>query len=306
MADTLDTSIQPPAISLTSLENANASGTSSPPPPPLPELPYSLRDHKKSIAVVWTLLALDAAIMPLALFYPLWYASGLAPAYIFAVTTSLFGIISGLEWAYRSWQLWKKEDVRPFGGKRNGFDFFHISYTTAYGISLLELIVGAAPQQPYIRLCAMPTPSFILFFGGELLLFSILQALQIPTPFQISSQPKGATMRPATYMIVEDVVSVDTGVGRRYRKAINDRYEASPMFRSMLHRLNLFWAIPALAVGAGCTAVVADDRVPQTIAYGIGWGVPPLWVCVWVLVTIYWVQSSLRKEKEAWAKESRV
>ena len=88
--------------------------------PALPELPYSLRDHKLNIAIIWSLLALDAAIMPLVLFYPLWYASDLVPAYIFAVTTGLFGIISGIEWAYRSWRLWRQEWVRPFGGKRTG------------------------------------------------------------------------------------------------------------------------------------------------------------------------------------------
>ena len=71
-------------------------------------------------------------------------------------------------------------------------------------------------------------------------------------------------------MIVEDVMAVDTGIGRAYRKAINDRYEASPMFRNMLHQLNLFWAVPALFVGAGVTAAVVDYRVPQTLAYGLG------------------------------------
>lgn len=76
--------------------------------------------------------------MPLVLFYPLWYASDLKSAYIFAVTTGLFGVISGIEWAYRSWRLWREEFVRPIGGKRNGFDFFHISYTTGYCIALVS------------------------------------------------------------------------------------------------------------------------------------------------------------------------
>jgi hypothetical protein len=116
----------------------------------------------------------------------------------------------------------------------------------------------------------MPAPSFILFFGGEFLLFSIFSALDLPNPCKISSQPKGAPVRPGTYMVIEDVIAVDTGAGRAYRKAINDRYEASPMFRKMLWQLNLFWAIPALAVGVGVTAAVADNRVPQTVAYGIG------------------------------------
>ena len=71
-------------------------------------------------------------------------------------------------------------------------------------------------------------------------------------------------------MVIEDVIAVETGAGRAYRKAINDRYEASPMFRCMLWQLNVFWAVPALAVGAGATAAVVDNRVPQTVAYGIG------------------------------------
>ena len=153
-----DTVNPPPPLDRVSLDSINiASGNTTPPPPCLPQLPYSLRDHKKNIAIIWTLLALDAVIMPLALFYPLWYASDLDPAYIFAVTTGAFGTISGVEWCFRSWMLWSKEELRPFDGKRYGvceavtplslnrclmglqFDFFHISYTIGYGISLVRL-----------------------------------------------------------------------------------------------------------------------------------------------------------------------
>ena len=99
------------------LDSLSSSGRGSP-HPTLPELPYSLRNHKKNIAIVWSLLALDTTIFPLALFYPLWYTHALIPAYIFAVTTSVFGLISGCEWAYRTWRLWREEYVRPVGGKR--------------------------------------------------------------------------------------------------------------------------------------------------------------------------------------------
>lgn len=57
-------------------------------------------------------------------------------------------------------------------------------------------------------------------------------------------------------MIIEEVMAVDTEVGRAYRKATNERYEASPIFRN---NLNVFWAIPALCMGAGVTAAVADN-----------------------------------------------
>lgn len=116
----------------------------------------------------------------------------------------------------------------------------------------------------------MPSASFILFVGVELLLFAILSALDVRNPFRISSQPKGALMRPGIYMVIEDVIAVGTGSGRAYREAINARYEASPLFRQMLFRLNLFWALPAILVGAGVTAVVLSPQVPQTVAYGIG------------------------------------
>lgn len=129
-----------PEISTNGNSNTDGSGTSSPLSPLLPQLPYSLRDHKRNITIIWTLLALDAAIIPLVLFYPLWYDTNLSPAYIFAITTAFFGIISGIEWSYRSWSLWKKEELRPFGAKRNSFDFFHVSYSTAYGVALVGTI----------------------------------------------------------------------------------------------------------------------------------------------------------------------
>lgn len=86
----------------------------------------------------------------------------------------------------------------------------------------------------------MPPPSFILFMGGALLLFSIFQAFHIPDPFEKSPQEKNAPARPGTYMIIEDLMAVDTGVGRAYWRAINERYEANSMFRNMLRQLNLF------------------------------------------------------------------
>lgn len=83
----------------------------------LPELPYDASHHKTSITIIWTLLAFDAFIMPLALFYALWYGTHprLDPAYLFAITTGVFGLISGAEWAYRGWNLWHRPELRPLG-----------------------------------------------------------------------------------------------------------------------------------------------------------------------------------------------
>jgi len=68
----------------------------------------------------------------------------------------------------------------------------------------------------------MPAPFFIILVGGELLVFYVFQALKIPTPFKISSQPKVAPMRPGTYMAIEDIIAVDTSVGRACRKRVQE------------------------------------------------------------------------------------
>ena len=83
----------------------------------LPELPYDTSHHKTSITIIWTLLAFDVFIIPLALFYALWFGTHprLDPAYLFAITTGVFGLVSGAEWAYRGWSLWRRPELRPLG-----------------------------------------------------------------------------------------------------------------------------------------------------------------------------------------------
>ena len=124
--------------------------------------------------------------------------------------------------------------------------------------------------------------------------FLNLPSLQHTQRFHISSQDKGAPARPGIYRERNR-----SRYGRRkgLLEGSQRKIRASPIFRITLHQLNLCWAIPALCVGVGLTAAVADNRVPQSIAYSIGthgyggylnsdmhadyvarWGVPPLWV----------------------------
>ena len=165
-------------------------------------------------------------------------------------------------------------------------------------------MLGAISKQPRIRLCSLPAASLMFLVGGQLILFILLGACRVQTPFRISSLPRGSPIRPGIYTVIEDVIAVDTGSGRAYREALNARYTASPMFRRMLYDLNLFWAISAVAVATTVTAVIFAPSVPEVVAYGIGWAVPFSWAGIWALITIKWVQTSLRKEKEAWGKQS--
>ena len=116
----------------------------------------------------------------------------------------------------------------------------------------------------------MPAPSFIIYFGLILLTTSFLSARGDKAPFRISSIPKGATVRPTVYTIIEDIIGVDTGTGRQYRQALNARYEASPRFRRMLAQVNLFWGLPAVLVGVGVTLAMYVPHIPRIIGYGLG------------------------------------
>lgn len=117
-----------------SVKNPETSGQEGP-----PALPYSLRDHKKKIALIWGLIILDSCIAPLLLFYPLGYATSLdwqnckmpkkhdhikgdplkGLVEVFAITTSAFGLVTLFEYLRRGWRLVRRDNFsRPLGGKR--------------------------------------------------------------------------------------------------------------------------------------------------------------------------------------------
>jgi len=107
----------------------------------------------------------------------------------------------------------------------------------------------------------MPPTSLIFLVGGQLASFAGLGGLGFRTPFRISSLPRGVGMRPGIYTIIEDVIAVDTGTGRPYREALEARYQASPLFRQMLHQLNLFWVQPWKIVKRRLSSVADIHRL---------------------------------------------
>lgn len=104
--------------------------------------------------------------------------------------------------------------------------------------------------------------------GGQLLLsfFAVLAGAK--NIVRLSSLPPGSKTRPGSYTIIEDIVAVDGGGGRAFREALNTRYEASPLFRRMLHRLDGFWGFGAVIMAGAVTAVVWT--VPVAVGYAIG------------------------------------
>ena len=160
---------------------------------------------------------------------------------------------------------------------------------------------GTIPTNPPIRLLAMPLASMLYVFGTELIVFDLLRYFEVPAPCRISSIPKGAQLRPAIYSIIEDVVAVDGSGGTEYRENLNKRYEASHVFRAMLRRLGVYWAVGAM--GAAVVTTILVFTVGKDAAYVIGWSLPFVWAGIWVVGTIIYVKKKLREEKKAWAEE---
>jgi len=237
--------------------------------PGLPRLNYNLWDYKTKLFIVTFLLVAESSLIPLALFYGLWFRTTLRHGIIFAVITAFFGLVTGIEFGFRCLKLILPPDTyRPIGGARWKFDFTHWSLSFIYTVMTAILIGASIPHEPLVRPLAIPVSLFLIQYGVMLLVTGWMNATHRPTPWRISSIPKGQRTRPLMYTIVEDIIAVDGAAGIEYRRALMARYETSPMFRKMIAQQNWFWGFGSLLVGVGTMVVIWT--IPQEIAYGVG------------------------------------
>ncbi|KAK5625346.1 hypothetical protein RRF57_001062 [Xylaria bambusicola] len=272
--------------------------------PGLPRLEYRLMEHRMKLFVVSGLLIFEGSLLPIILFYPLWYATGLRHGILFAIITSFFGLVSGLEFAHRSWRLIHKNDkYRPLDGTRWRFDFTHWTLSICYTIMTGILIGASIPHEPLVRPLAIPVPLFFIGAGMLCIITGTMSALGMRTACKVSSIPKGAPQPPYVLTAVEDVVGVDGGGARLFRRRLLERYKASKAFRRLIAELNWFWGIGSVISGAGTLAAVWV--IPsQEIAYGVGWGEPLVFFVVWTTITAFWTRRGLRREKKVWAEST--
>lgn len=114
--------------------------------PEPPSLNYDLRSKKRKLAFFWTVVIFDSVLMPIGLYFGLWYtvhASGKMSANtVFSIVTAAIGGIAIFEYFVRAWALWKKNSTsRPTGAPRWYFDWFLWHYTIGWVIIMLELVM---------------------------------------------------------------------------------------------------------------------------------------------------------------------
>jgi hypothetical protein len=126
-------------------------------PPFLPEPPslnYTLRTRKLSIFIFWFLILFDSVVLPIALYFALWYGVGpatntptekkqkLSANAVFSIVTAAVGGASIFEYFIRLRRLWRKNSTcRVIGARRWYLDAFHWNYSLGWIVVMVELIV---------------------------------------------------------------------------------------------------------------------------------------------------------------------
>ncbi|KAL7268212.1 hypothetical protein RUND412_009175 [Rhizina undulata] len=265
---------------------------------PLPQLPYSLRTRKLSIAIVWSIILIDQLFLPLILFFVLKYVKHMEDGSILGISFSIYGFVSVFQWNFRLFQLLRPSPkYRPLGAGRWAVDSYQIQFT--FSASIITVLVAVAVRVPLLRVLALAPTMVLLMTGPPFLLSCLGYRRGAKTHFRMSSLPKGSLTHPAVFQLVEDIVAVDGGGGRDFREAWHKRYNASFVFREMLYRVTMFWGAGATVMG-GAMLGVAFGVPSKYLAFGLAWGLPFVWAGVWAVITIKWVQKMLREEEETW------
>ncbi|KAI9643226.1 hypothetical protein NHQ30_007842 [Ciborinia camelliae] len=269
---------------------------------PLPPLHTPHRRRQMKLWIGLTLITLDLACLPITYYYALNFGTNMRLQDIFAIITSVYGMISFSHYGFRSLKLFRAKTAprwRPVGWTRWGMlEFLHVNFMIAITFVEIELIVGTIPSNPWVRLCAMPSPTICYWFGF-MFIFSAIQTMRKKRlPFNMSSTEKGKIWRPALLAIIEDAGAVEGQGGVVYRSNVMRRYEVSPVFRRMMMVLTWAWGIGLICIAIVSTVIIMT--LPENIGFGIGWGLPYLWGFASVCLTMIFVKRQLRKEKLHW------
>ncbi|KAK8119358.1 uncharacterized protein PG998_003984 [Apiospora kogelbergensis] len=281
-----------------------------------PSLEFSLIGRRSGIALFVLYTFIDSLLLPVGLYFLLWYGFGpgnpryhpLSASTVLTIVTTLIGGASIYELLLRGWRLCKKNSgCRVIGARWWYLDWFEWWFAFTWILIIIEIAMAFEPDDPDKRLLAMPLSTVLFIFGTVSLSIDVLHSFSIPAPVRISSIPRGAQLRPGIYPLIEDICAVDGSGTTEFRRNLNHRYAASHVFRTMLRRLGLFWA-----VGADCCAMVTlalvfgldDDLIDY--AYTIGWVLPFVWAAPWAWATVIYVKRELKKERRLWAVEAEL
>lgn len=236
---------------------------------PIARISLNPRAHKLPIAFHISTIFLTSCIIPLVIYFALIYKTSLKLQIILAVVTPIFGVVSLFSLFLRTWRLLSSRKYLPLGQKsRWALDYFDWNFILGFTVVAVVIAIGISRKPSNVRMVALSLPILMLQVCLQMVLLVPLSAMHVRAPFRFSSIGRGEVLKPAVYVIAEDVVAVDAKQGDVFRAQWKARYESSQPFRNLLTRLDLLWGVSGTLVGGGIIAVIF--AVKQT---DVGWAV---------------------------------
>ncbi|TRM58632.1 hypothetical protein BD626DRAFT_181592 [Schizophyllum amplum] len=115
--------------------------------------------------------------------------------------------------------------------------------------------------------------------------------------------PDDTSVKPAMFYIIEDIVAVDFGYRRPWRRRLRARWRASPPFREHMRRQTAYWVFASI-IHAGVTSAVTWGA---SFRFAFGWNLGMFFA--WALLAGYcsWLlaQHELQNEHTWWVDRER-
>ena len=246
--------------------------------PSIARIPLSLRSHIPTIALRASIIIFTGGILPLIGYLILHYATTFNTTYIITIFTLIFGFSSLYTLLVRTRALSRQTSTcRPLGSTSVwNLDYFNWNFITGFVILAVLIAIGISRDTPTnVRITSLPLSILMLLVCGQLVLFIPLRALGLRAPFRFSSIERGDPLKPAVYIIAEDVVAVDGRQGDAFRAQWKARYETSAPFRQLLARLDWWWGISGVVVAAAVIGIVLGVEEAA-----VGWAVGKFYLSI--------------------------
>lgn len=239
-------------------------------PPTIARIPLNLRAHILPIAIYFSIILFTGSILPLIGYFALHYTTTLKTTYILSIFTPIFGVSSIYSLITRTVRLAKKSSTcRPLGSTSAWtLDYFDWNFIFGFVVVSVIISIGISRNPSSVKITSLPLSVLLLLVCGQMVIMIPLRALGLRAPMRFSSIKRGDPLRPAVYVIVEDVVAVDGKQGDVFRAQWNARYESSAPFRMLLVRLDWLWGVSGVVVAGAVIGIIFG--VEQD---AVGWAV---------------------------------
>lgn len=262
-------------------------------------IPLNLRQHIPRIALQASLILITSGLLPLVGYFAVHYTTSLKTQYILSIFTPIFGVVSLYSFTLRTVRLARKSSTcRPLGSTSAWtLDYFDWNFAFGFVVVSVIIAIGISRNPSSVKITSLPLSILILLVCGQLVVFIPLRALGVRAPFRFSSIARGDALRPAVYVIAEDVVAVDGEQGDLFRAQWNARYESSAPFRTLLARLDWLWGVSGVLLAGAVIGVIFGVK-QDAVGWAVGWSAPWIWAALMMLVTIEMTKSTCRRENE--------